>query len=65
MHIAWTHVSAEYPEEMEKGASRMQEADIVYENGVPKLANQRVIIESKDLPFNARWKRRTSCRRTK
>jgi Tol biopolymer transport system component len=51
LHLAWTHVSAEYPDEMEKGSSRMQEADIIYENGVPKLANQRVILESKDLPF--------------
>jgi len=51
MHIAWTHVSAEYPDEMEKGSSRMLEADIVYENGAPKLANQRVIIESRELPF--------------
>jgi len=51
MHIAWTHVSAEYPDEMEKGSSRMQEADIVYENDAPKLAHQRVILESKDLPF--------------
>jgi|ERR1051326_192840 hypothetical protein len=51
MHIAWTHVAAEYPEEMERGASRMQEADIVYENGAPQLARQRVILESKDLPF--------------
>lgn len=51
MHIAWTHVSEQYPEEMPKGASRMLEADIVYEGGAPKLANQRVIVESKDLPF--------------
>ena len=51
MHVAWTQVSAEYPEEMEPGASRMQEADIVYENGAPRLARQRVILESKNLPF--------------
>jgi Tol biopolymer transport system component len=52
MHIAWTHVSAEYPDEMPAGGSRMQEADIVVEEGKPpRLANQRVIIESKDLPF--------------
>jgi Tol biopolymer transport system component len=51
LHIAWTHVSAEYPETMAAGASRMQEADIVYESGKPKLANQRVIIESGELPF--------------
>ncbi len=51
MHIAWTHVSAQYPEELPEGASRMLEADIVYENGKPRLANQRVIVESHELPF--------------
>jgi hypothetical protein len=51
MHIAWTHVAAEYPNEMPTGSSRMQEADIVYEGGTPKLANQKLIIDSKDLPF--------------
>jgi Tol biopolymer transport system component len=51
LHIAWTHVSAEYPDAMETGTSRMQEADIVYEDGNPKLANQRLIIDSRDLPF--------------
>ena len=51
MHIAWTHVAAEYPDEMPKGDSRMQEADIVFEDGKPKLANQKLIIESKNLPF--------------
>jgi Tol biopolymer transport system component len=51
LHIAWTHVSAQYPDEMARGASRMLEADIVYEGGTPKLANPRVLIESKDLPF--------------
>src|SRR6266516_3272941 len=51
MHVAWTHVSAQYPDEMEKGASRMQEADLVNENGAPRLVHQRVILESKDLPF--------------
>jgi len=51
LHIAWTHVAAEYPDEMQPGSSRMQEADIEYENGAPKLARQRVILESKDLPF--------------
>jgi hypothetical protein len=51
MHIAWTHVAAEYPREMHPGSSRMQEADVLIENGTPKLVNQRVIIESRDLPF--------------
>lgn len=52
MHIAWTHVSAQYPDEMPKGTSRIYEADIVYENGVPKLANQRLVLDSRDLPFS-------------
>jgi Tol biopolymer transport system component len=52
MHIAWTHVSAEYPQEMEKGSSRMIEADIIRDDsGQPKLANVRTILESRDLPF--------------
>jgi hypothetical protein len=51
LHFAWTQVAAEYPDAMPAGSSRMQEADIVYESGQPKLANQRTIIESKDLPF--------------
>ena len=51
MHIAWTHVAAEYPEEMAAGSSRMMEADIVIQDGKPKLMNQKLIIDSKDLPF--------------
>ncbi len=51
MHIAWTHVAAEYPDEMPAGSSRMQEADIAFDDGKPKLANQKLIIDSKDLPF--------------
>jgi hypothetical protein len=51
MHIAWTHVAAEYPDEMARGSSRMQEADVIYEDGKPKLANQQPILDSRDLPF--------------
>ncbi|MBI4584364.1 MAG: hypothetical protein HY717_10120 [Planctomycetes bacterium] len=51
MHIAWTHVSEQYPDELPRGSSRMYEADFVYENGAPKLANQKLIIDSRDLPF--------------
>src|SRR6266478_1952012 len=38
MHIAWTHVSAQYPDKLPAGVSQMWEGDIVYENGTPKLA---------------------------
>lgn len=51
MHIAWTHVAAQYPDEMSAGSSRMQEADLVYEEGKPRLTNQRLIINSGDLAF--------------
>jgi hypothetical protein len=51
MHIAWTHVAAQYPGEMPAGSSRIQEADIVYDAGKPKLVNQRLVLDSGDLPF--------------
>jgi len=51
MHIAWTHVAAQYPDEMPAGSSRMMEADVVVEGGKPALANQRVIVTSGELPF--------------
>jgi Tol biopolymer transport system component len=51
MHIAWTHVSEQYPDELEKGSSRILEGDIVYENGVPKIARQQLVVSSSQLPF--------------
>jgi Tol biopolymer transport system component len=51
MHFAWTQVAAQYPDEMPAGSSRIYEADLVYEGGTPKLANQRLVIDSRDLPF--------------
>jgi Tol biopolymer transport system component len=52
MHIAWTHVSDQYPAEMEKGTSRILEADIVFERGKPNLTNQRIVLVSRDLTFH-------------
>jgi hypothetical protein len=51
MHIAWTHVAAQYPEEMPRGTSRIYEADIIYEGAAPRLAGRRLVIESRELPF--------------
>ena len=51
MHVAWTHVSRQYPDQMPAGSSRMYEADIDYEEGRARLKNQTLIIESGDLPF--------------
>jgi hypothetical protein len=52
MHIAWTHVAEQYPEEMPRGTSRIYEADLVYEGGVPKLAERRIVLDSRSLPFH-------------
>jgi hypothetical protein len=52
LHVAWTHVSGQYPDELERGDSRMLEADIVYgDDGTPRLAGTRVVLESRELPF--------------
>jgi hypothetical protein len=51
MHLAWTQVAPQFPDKLPKGVSQMLEADIVYEKGQPRLANQRLIIDSRDLPF--------------
>jgi Tol biopolymer transport system component len=51
LHIAWTHVAAQYPEEMPAGSSRIYEADLRYEGGVPKLVNRRLVLDSRELPF--------------
>lgn len=51
MHIAWTHVAAQYPDEMPAESSRMQEADIAYVDSTPTLTNEVLIINSGDLPF--------------
>ncbi len=51
LHIAWTHVSAQYPDRLPRGVSQIHEADVVYEKGTPKLANARLVLDSRDLPF--------------
>src|SRR5207248_30845 len=51
LHIAWTHVSAQYPDRLPPGVSQIHEADVVYEGGKPRLANQRLVLDSRGLPF--------------
>jgi hypothetical protein len=36
---------------MPAGSSRIYEADIVTDGGVPRLARQRLVLDSRDLPF--------------
>ncbi|MEA2631703.1 MAG: hypothetical protein QOE66_1922 [Chloroflexota bacterium] len=51
MHIAWTHVASQYPDEMPAGSSRIYEADVVSEGGTPKLVDRKLVLDSRDLPF--------------
>src|SRR3954451_5651043 len=51
MHIAWTHVAEQHPDEMPRGSSRIYEADITSDGGTPRLANKRLVLDSRDLPF--------------
>jgi hypothetical protein len=51
MHIAWTHVAEQYPGAMPAGSSRIYEADIDVSGKAPRLANQRLVLDSRDLPF--------------
>ncbi|HEX2972104.1 MAG TPA: hypothetical protein VHP11_07210 [Tepidisphaeraceae bacterium] len=51
MRIAWTINDALYPDRLAKGQSQIWMADIVYENGSPKLANKKLVLDSQALPF--------------
>ena len=51
LHFAWAHVAAQYPDQLPAGSSQILEADIVYEGGSPKLASERVALDSRNLPF--------------
>jgi len=51
MRIAWTIDNGDYPDQLEKGVSQMWLADIEYQDGVPRLANKKLILDSRSLPF--------------
>lgn len=51
MRIAWTHRDRQLPE-LGKNRAKLLMAEIVYQDGIPKLANERVIFDSKQLPFS-------------
>lgn len=50
LRIAWTERDRQIPELGENHARHLM-GEIVYENGIPKLANQRIIFDSHQLPF--------------
>lgn len=51
MRIAWTHRDRQLPE-LGKNRAKLLMAEIVYNNGVPSLSGERVIFDSKQLPFS-------------
>jgi hypothetical protein len=51
MRIAWTHRDRQLPE-LGKNRAILYMAEIVYEDDIPKLSNQREIFDSKKLPFS-------------
>jgi hypothetical protein len=51
MRIAWTLDHGDYPDRMPPGVSQIWAGEIEYENGKPKLANQKLILDSRALPF--------------
>ena len=51
MRIAWTQRDRQLPE-LGKNRAKLLMAEIIYEDGIPKLANEREIFDSKQLPFS-------------
>lgn len=51
LHFAWPEWQSPKPGEGNLSTSQMYEADLVYTDGVPALANKRMIIDGTELPF--------------
>jgi Tol biopolymer transport system component len=51
LHIAWTIGHGQYPDRFPEGVSQIREADIVYDEGGPRIANERVVLDSRQLAF--------------
>jgi hypothetical protein len=51
MRIAWTQRDRQLPE-LGKNRAKLLMAEIIYQDGIPKLTNERVIFDSKQLPFS-------------
>jgi hypothetical protein len=51
LHFAWPEWTDPKPGQGNLSTSSMVEADLVYTDGVPALANKRVIIDGSELPF--------------
>ena len=51
LKIAWTMYHDNYPDRIEEGHAQIWMGNIKYDNGVPKLVDQRKILDTRDLPF--------------
>jgi hypothetical protein len=51
LRIAWTTSHRHHPGEYKPGEFRVQTADLVYRDGVPALANRKVVMNNRDNPF--------------
>lgn len=51
LHFAWTEWTDPKSGEGNLSTSKMLEADVVYTDGIPALAHQRLIIDGGELPF--------------
>ncbi len=46
MRIAWSNTHGQYPDSIKAGESVLWLADVVYENGAPRLANKRELLRA-------------------
>jgi Tol biopolymer transport system component len=46
MRIAWSNTRGQYPDSLKAGESVLYMADVVYENGTPRLANKRELLRA-------------------
>lgn len=53
MRIAWTIDHGDYPDRLPEGVDQIRMADIVYDGETPRLANERLVLDSRDLDFEA------------
>lgn len=53
MKIAWTIDHGDYPHRLPEDVSQIWVAEIVYDGETPRLANERLVLDSRDLGFEA------------
>ena len=47
MKIAWSNTRGQYPDRFQEGESAMYTADVIYESGRPRLANEKEILRAR------------------